>query len=305
LTVLQLSGSIASTKILNYFSNALISNRTLKYLDISNHGSVPGVIKLVKEILLNLHSLKGLGLANNGIEVFKVREICAILKTNTTLIELNLNSNTLGNDGVSLVAEMLNHNTTLKRISLNNNYIKDCGASILSVALGQNTTLNRIDLGSNSITNNSASEVLQSISSNSNYTSLDLSNNDIRDINPSILTSLKMTSSIIHLDLHHNRLEGKIGEIQAQILKNFQAISYFSYFLSNEFKNNQFVIELPSEFRVSQLKYFNKKLFDELHSGKYNSDNEIRNITCNGQNLPRESELDNFVQERFFNLIGV
>lgn len=113
LTVLQLSGSIASTKILNYFSNALISNRTLKYLDISNHGSVPGVIKLVKEILLNLHSLKGLGLANNGIEVFKVREICAILKTNTTLIELNLNSNTLGNDGVSLVAEMLNHNTTL------------------------------------------------------------------------------------------------------------------------------------------------------------------------------------------------
>ena len=134
---------------------------------------------------------------------------------------------------------------------------------------------------------------------------MDLSNNDIRDISPNIIASLKTNTNIINLDFHNNRLEGKVEEGLEQILKNFQKIISFASFLCVEFKINQLAIKLPSEFKVSKLKYFDNKTFDELRSGKYNSNNEVRIVTDNGKKLPNLSELINFAQEKLFNLVGV
>jgi Ran GTPase-activating protein (RanGAP) involved in mRNA processing and transport len=158
---------------------ALISNNTLKELDLS--GCVMGFhdIYCISEILENNSSLEVLHLneadleyseegihmlsdalkVNTSLKVLSLGELQNInekdfidllisLKTNNTLTELNIGCNDLKDvdSFANCISELLDVNATLKKINLSNCQINHSGVTKIAMGLMNNKTLTHLDL---------------------------------------------------------------------------------------------------------------------------------------------------------------
>jgi len=131
--------AINQDKILEYFSEAITLNKTLKELDISDNR--------LNEVLFE--------------------KIVLGLKSNFNLCTLNISNNNLGENSAVFLNEILENNFFLESLIIANIHFKNEGVQALSATLMKNKTLKNLNMANNFITYEGA-KILRNLLLNNN-----------------------------------------------------------------------------------------------------------------------------------------
>ena len=112
LTELHLGYNYLSAEAVVHVAGALLTNRTLRTLDLQANN-----------------------VTNYGHELHGLRQLCTSLEANATLRHLNLDNNDLRAEGAAMVAQALTTNSTLRELCLESNGLEDEGASAVADVL--------------------------------------------------------------------------------------------------------------------------------------------------------------------------
>lgn len=228
--------AINQEKILEYFSEAILLNKHLKQLDISDNRLNELLFSKLVFCIKSNFNIKTLNISNNNLGEKSAVFINEILANNFFIENLIMSNIHLKNEGLKTLSHSLIKNKTLKNIDLSNNFLTCEGAEIFKSFLINNTSLIKLNISENNITdekgNNPISEALKY---NTNLEEINFGNCDFNEITINeLMENLKENFSLRKLILSKNKL-------------NEQAILILWDFLSN---NNYYFNDL-------QFDYFN------------------------------------------------
>jgi hypothetical protein len=146
------------------FFDALVGNKSLKYLDMSNNllgkeenlntvkpSFETGGEAIARVLAANQCALETLLIGWNMIRLDGAIDLGASLATNNVLTYLDLSFNSIGIDGGLTIADSIQQNKTLRTLLLKNNNIGAVAALTLAVGILENKGLNYIALDGNPI----------------------------------------------------------------------------------------------------------------------------------------------------------
>jgi Ran GTPase-activating protein (RanGAP) involved in mRNA processing and transport len=99
--------------------------------------------------LISNHTLRTLDLSNNKITENGMIKICSYLMRSKSLIYIDLTNNSIGPNGGFALSLVIKEETRLKTIKMGMNRLDDVSTSKIIKALGKNEKLEEIDLSSN------------------------------------------------------------------------------------------------------------------------------------------------------------
>lgn len=190
-------------------AQALVSNRSIKLITISNETFYYKAVKELASSLKNIKTLKTLefnrismlsiastlklgevlqfnssitvfGLSSCNINNLTLFKFVEALKGNTSLKTLNLNNNKFNATGVKLLFKALVYIVGLEELSIKNNNLGDLGGYAIADGLSlNNICLKKLDIGYCFIGNKGAQSIAKVLKKNRSLTSLMIDHNNI------------------------------------------------------------------------------------------------------------------------------
>ena len=219
---LDISRNIIGDEGIGHIGTALLTNTSLKTLDIS--GCVPTVSSSLQCLdtsgnLMNgrVHictalqknaTLKTLQFSNCGISDLVAESLARVLEFNSTLEELNISENEIGDNGIGHIGTALLTNTTLKILN-----IHKCVPSVPHLYT---------DVDTSSIHINGRVRICTALQTNTTLKKLKFSFCNISDlVAESLARALAVNSTLKELDISHNNIgDNGIGHIGTALLTN-------------------------------------------------------------------------------------
>ena len=195
------------------------------YLGGENLGNAEA--KMLADALQSNTSLTYLNLSYNQISDEGVRVLASALRTHPSLKRLDLQGNQISDEGVKALANGLRTNMKLEYLSLESNQIGDDGVKALARSLQANTILQSLILHSNQIGNEGVKALANALESNTSVEIVSLQSNLIGDEGGrALLNALKVfNGSLTSLHIEENRMSSRIqNEIRALVAANRRGI---------------------------------------------------------------------------------
>jgi hypothetical protein len=149
---LSLQGNLVDDEMIKWLVPGLITNQTLRHLDLSNNRITgKGMIKICS-YLVRTKALLSINLNNNLIGGDSSYAIGLVLKENTKLRVMLLAMNRFDDESGGRILKMLCFNNYLDEIDLSANQLGPESLKFLAMALKGNNTIKKIDLCHNEIT---------------------------------------------------------------------------------------------------------------------------------------------------------
>ena len=239
-------------------ASVIVSNLSLKNINLSNCHLQESGIKIIAEALAKLTSLVSIDISKNKITNNSMQSVIAAIRENSLLEQLNLShcieynkhlKSAPNQKPVNNILMPLTMLTCLKYLNLHSSYINDVTAKLLPVVISSNKSLSHLDLidckltnsgliavakklqsmftlkhlsvSSNIITNEAAYEIALAVSNNLSLQYLALSNCKLEERGLiDIAESLLNVSSLKHLDLSYNNITDKVAATLASSIAN-------------------------------------------------------------------------------------
>ena len=200
LTTLDLSSNELSIWYLTSITEALVINKTLTKLNLSNNSVSTYDIARVLE---RNSTLTTLILSNTGIEFFDGDGVKTITETlNTTLTTLVLSYNGIRSWGIIAIAKALERNNTLTTIDISYNNVGYNAAKAIAEAVKINTTLTTLILNNTKMHSSETKAIAKALEINNTLTTLNFSYNDIGYHGAkAIAEAVKINTTLTLLDL--------------------------------------------------------------------------------------------------------
>jgi len=190
---LSLQGNLVDDEMIKWLVPGLITNQTLRNLDLSNN------------------RITGKGMI----------KICSYLVRTKALLSINLNNNLIGGDSSYAVGLVLKENTKLRTLLLGMNRFDDESGGRILKMLCFNNYLDELDLSANQLGEESLKFLQISLKANNTIKKMDLCHNDIL-INDELIKIAEAHPLLIELNLHHTGSdEEKIKKLDSILIKKF------------------------------------------------------------------------------------
>ena len=151
---LSLQGNLVDDEMIKWLVPGLITNQTLRHLDLSNNRITgKGMIKICS-YLVRTRALLSINLNNNLIGGDSSYAVGLVLKENTKLRVMLLGMNRFDDESGARIIKMLCFNNYLDELDLSANQLGEETLKFLQIALKGNNTIKKIDLRHNEITIN-------------------------------------------------------------------------------------------------------------------------------------------------------
>jgi Ran GTPase-activating protein (RanGAP) involved in mRNA processing and transport len=181
------------------------NNIKLTTLDLSSNELSIWYLTSITEALVINKTLTKLNLSNNSVSTYDIARVLKYNSTLTTLILSNTGIGFLDGDGVKTIAETLKINTTLTTLVLSYNGIRSWGIIAIAKALEINNTLTTIDISYNNVGYNAAKAIAESLKTNTTLTTLMLNNTRMHSSETkAIAEALEINSTLTTLNFSYN-----------------------------------------------------------------------------------------------------
>ena len=188
---LSLQGNLVDDEMIKWLVPGLITNQTLRHLDLSNN------------------RITGKGMI----------KICSYLVRTKALLSINLNNNLIGGDSSYAVGLVLKENTKLRIMLLGMNRFDDESGGRILKMLCFNNYLDEIDLSANQLGEETLKFLQIALKGNNTIKKIDLRHNEIT-INDEIIKIAEAHPLLTELNFHHTTSEEqKIKELDAILVK--------------------------------------------------------------------------------------
>ena len=188
---LSLQGNLVDDEMIKWLVPGLITNQTLRHLDLSNN------------------RITGKGMI----------KICSYLVRTKALLSINLNNNLIGGDSSYAVGLVLKENTKLRIMLLGMNRFDDENGGRILKMLCFNNYLDEIDLSANQLGEETLKFLQIALKGNNTIKKIDLRHNEIT-INDEIIKIAEAHPLLTELNFHHTTSEEqKIKELDAILVK--------------------------------------------------------------------------------------
>ena len=188
---LSLQGNLVDDEMIKWLVPGLITNQTLRHLDLSNN------------------RITGKGMI----------KICSYLVRTKALLSINLNNNLIGGDSSYAVGLVLKENTKLRVILLGMNRFDDESGGRILKMLCFNNYLDEIDLSANQLGEESLKFLQIALKGNNTIKKIDLRHNEIT-INDEIIKVAEAHPLLTELNFHHTSSEEqKVKELDSILVK--------------------------------------------------------------------------------------
>jgi hypothetical protein len=148
------------------FYQALLYNKTLTLLDLSNNNIGDEGSKFISLMIRNCKSLRVLFLRNNNIGNEGIKLIAEALKTNNNINQINLDFCNINDSSLAYICEMIRVNDTLNTLILDHNSITDEGLKMFADALAINYSLISVEMEDNVFTSEGANYLVDTLDPN-------------------------------------------------------------------------------------------------------------------------------------------
>jgi hypothetical protein len=259
---------------LESLANLVIPNSSVTSVHFIWYEIGPERSKYIAEIIrYNTHILEmHLRSASIGLGVKWIGEA---IKENSTLHMIELHGNNIGDEGAKWIAEGIEKNSALQKIDLSNNSIGDEGAKWIAQGIEKNSSLKAIDLSRNEINDTGAGYIGRALMTNQVIQVVDISSNKIGtpfsafdrvknfffgrpDLGfYALIDSIKLSSSLLEVNLRDNRLDYSCSSLFEDILKHNINLKIINL-TENKFRVSAFV-------KMHSLLAQNQKLRDSLN----------------------------------------
>ena len=146
---LSLQGNLVDDEMVKWLVPGLITNQTLRHLDLSNNRITgKGMIKICS-YLVRTKALLSINLCNNLIGGDSSYALGLVLKENTKLKVMLLGMNRLDDESGGRILKMLCFNNYLDELDLSANQLGEESMKFLHIALKGNSTIKKMDLRHN------------------------------------------------------------------------------------------------------------------------------------------------------------
>ena len=188
---LSLQGNLVDDEMIKWLVPGLITNQTLRHLDLSNN------------------RITGKGMI----------KICSYLVRTKALLSINLNNNLIGGDSSYAVGLVLKENTKLRVMILGMNRFDDESGGRILKMLCFNNYLDEIDLSANQLGAESLKFLAIALKGNNTIKKIDLCHNEIT-INDEIIKIAEAHPLLTELNLHHTESdEQKVKQLDSILIK--------------------------------------------------------------------------------------
>ena len=182
---LTLQGNFIDDDMIKWLVSGLISNHTLRYLDLSNN-------KITEKGIIKISS-------------FLMRSKC--------ILSLDLTNNCIGGDGGFALSLVIKENTRLKILKLGMNRIDDISGAKIFKSLAKNEFLEELDLTSNLLAQNvflfylqfqTTNSLVYALKNNKFIKVIDLSNTNVV-FDQDLKYAVEVNPTLIKLDLRNTK----------------------------------------------------------------------------------------------------
>lgn len=181
------------------------NNIKLTTLDLSSNELSIWYLTSITEALVINKTLTKLNLSNNSVSTYDIARVLKYNSTLTTLILSNTGIGILDGNGVKTIAETLKINTTLTTLVLSYNGIRSWGIIAIAKALEINNTLTTIDISYNNVGYNATKAIAEAVKTNSTLTTLILNNTKMHSSETkAIAEALEINSTLTTLNFSYN-----------------------------------------------------------------------------------------------------
>ena len=188
---LSLQGNLVDDEMVKWLVPGLITNQTLRHLDLSNN------------------RITGKGMI----------KICSYLVRTRALLTINLNNNLIGGDSSYAVGLVLKENTKLRVILLGMNRFDDESGGRILKMLCFNNYLDEIDLSANQLGEESIKFLQIALKGNNTIKKIDLRHNEIV-VNDELIKIAEAHPLLTELNFHHTSSEDqKVKELDSILIK--------------------------------------------------------------------------------------
>ncbi len=260
-------------KILEYFSEAILLNKYVKQLDISDNRLNEILFSKIVNCLKKNFNLIEINISNNNLGENSALYIKEIIESNLFLKKLFLSNIHLKNEGIRYIEDTLLKNKTLEQIDLSNNFISYEGALMIKNFLLENSTLKNLNISENNITNElGENPINQSLKYNMGLEEIDFSNCDFNEKSViDLFEALKENFTLKNLILNRNKFDEKT------IIKIWELMSSHNYIL-NKFSFSHVGINEEAALQIAENLKKNIYLKNLILSNNKINGNSIRII---------------------------
>ena len=196
------SDNYTDSLLANYLKK---DNIKLTTLDLSSNELSIWYLTSITEALVINKTLTKLNLSNNSVSTYDIARVLERNSTLTTLILSNTGIEFFDGDGVKTIAETLKTNTTLTTLVLSYNGIRSWGIIAIAKALEINSTLTTIDISYNNVGYNAAKAIAEAVKTNSTLTTLILNNTKMHSSETkAIAKALEINNTLTTLNFSYN-----------------------------------------------------------------------------------------------------
>ena len=186
---LSLQGNLVDDEMIKWLVPGLITNQTLRHLDLSNN------------------RITGKGMI----------KICSYLVRTRALLSINLNNNLIGGDSSYAIGLVLKENTKLRVMLIGMNRFDDESGGRIIKMLCFNNYLEELDLSANQLGEETVKFLQMALKGNNNIKKIDLRHNEII-INDEIIKVAEAHPLLTELNVHHTASEEQKVKLLDSIL---------------------------------------------------------------------------------------
>eukprot|EP01091_Cochliopodium_minus_P008572 TRINITY_DN196_c0_g2_i1.p1 TRINITY_DN196_c0_g2~~TRINITY_DN196_c0_g2_i1.p1 ORF type:complete len:409 (-),score=103.33 TRINITY_DN196_c0_g2_i1:6-1232(-) len=211
---------LKSKEIFIHFSNYITSSNTLTKLVLLRNDIRSDCMDPFSKALLHNRSLTTIDLSDNRIDCEGIKFLCEGIKEHPSLESLNLSFNTVKEMGMQHLCETLTHNRSLKFLDLRSNMIGD-GVQHVPAMLKKNFSLKSLNLSHNSIDKLNKEAFISIFQVNRTITELDLSMNHFGfiEIHSFLLTNRRINEMVkVIMLILRNRNDCFVSRVPRRLL---------------------------------------------------------------------------------------
>ena len=232
MTFLDISHNKVTRKAANEIAPVIVSNQSLKYLNVSACDLLNDSVKVIADSLsyVTSRSLVSLDIScNSKLQGYGIQCILMSLQKCTYLTNLNLQSCYSDDIYYDVLCDVIKQHS-LQYLNLTECNLQRNGFTGIARALQAITTVKHLSLSYNYFTNRDSQELALAVNKNSKLQFLALSDCRLQETGLiKIAEALCKISSLKHLDLSHNSITDKAATKIASAIANNHTVKYLDF----------------------------------------------------------------------------
>ena len=232
LTFWDISHNKVTREAVNEIAPVIVSNQSLKYLNVSACDLLEDSVKKIAVSLSCAISLVSLDVSCNSEPQGSEIE-CILLSLQKCIYLTNLNLESCSFEGrftVMFLCEFITQHKSLQYLNLTECNFQINALTAIAKALQAITTIKYLSLNSNHITNEASQELALAVNKNSKLQFLALSDCGLQETELiNIAEALCKISSLKYLNLSHNSITDKAATKMASAIVNNHTVKYLDF----------------------------------------------------------------------------